>query len=148
MSGIQVPQSQSSAVEQSRAARPLQKNPTLKGKASGFFAKLKPQLNVDTSTALSRKFSFEAGDDANASLSAPPIDTLPAAVRERLIRKSASMSSLELTYNRAAVQETTLSPVAQSPTNSAPAEEVMQTPPDYDESKRPSRIPTPAYKTG
>lgn len=148
VSGIQVPLSDSSAIERPRPARPLQKNPTLKGKASGFFAKLKPQLNVDTSAGLNRKFSFEAGDDANASLSAPSIDTLPAAVRERLIRKSASMSSLDLTYNRAAMQETTLSPVAQSPTNSAPAQELMQTPPDYDESKRPSRIPTPVYKTG
>ena len=125
---------------------PLRKNPTLKVKASGFFSRLKPQLNIDTSPAVVRRFSFETGDDANASLSAPPIDTLPASVRQRLIRKSTSMSSLEIAHHKTTAQESTLPPVAQSPINFGPLDEWTQTPPDYDDSKRPSRIPTPVYK--
>lgn len=125
----------------------LRKHPTLKGKASGFLSKLRPQLTVDTSVGLGRRFSFEAGDDAEASLSAPVLDTLPPSVRERLIRKSASMSSLDTTPPKAPMQGPSLSPVAQSPTTSAPLQEFAEASPDIDET-RPTRIPTPVYQSG
>lgn len=136
----------SATVERPLPSAPVRKNPTLKAKASGFFAKRKPQLNVDTSPGVVRKFSFEAGDDANATLSATPIDNLPASVRERLIRKSASMSFLELTHSKAPSQEPQLPPVVQSPTNSTPLQVWNSTSPDYDDSRKPSRIPTPVYR--
>ena len=95
-----------------------------------------------------RRFSFEAGDDADATLSASPMNALPAAVRERLIRKSASMSSLEFTHIKPTAYESLLSPVAQSPTNSAPPQEWTQSPPDdEDDPRKPSRLPTPVYRT-
>ena len=149
--GIDVPRPSSTTVERPPPTRPLQKNPTLKVKASGFFSKLKTsQLHVDTSSAsgLNRKFSFEVGDDTEAALSAPAMDTLPPSVRERLIRKSASMSSLEMSYNKASAREPPLSPVAQSPTTSVPPQDWTHSPPENDDAKRPSRIPTPVYKTG
>jgi hypothetical protein len=81
-----------------------------------------------------------------ASLSAPPVDTLPPAVRDRLIRKSASMSSLEVA--RVPAQEPLLSPVAQSPTTSALPQEFVGTPPDQEAKKyAPTRIPTPTHRT-
>ena len=79
------------------------------------------------------------------SLSAPPIDTLPPAVRDRLIRKSASMSSLEVA--RVPAQKPLLSPVAQSPTTSVPLQEFAGTPPDQEAKKyAPTRIPTPTHR--
>jgi hypothetical protein len=125
----------------------LRKNPPPRIKASGFLAKFRPQLHVDTSDGLGRRFSFEAGDDANASFSAPVIDTLPPTVRDRLIRKSASMSSLEVASNRTTTQEPALSPVAQSPTTSAQRQDFAGTPPEQDDAKR-TRIPTPVWKSG
>ena len=131
----------------SQPAESMRKNPTLRMKASGFLSRMRPQLNVDTSVGLDRRFSFEAGDDANASLSAPAIDSLPPSVRERLIRKSASMSSLDVAWSKTTAQERLLSPVAQSPTTSVP-QEFAGTPPDHEEAKKTTRIPTPVYNSG
>ena len=143
--GIQAPVPVSTPLSHPTGA--LRKNPTLRGKASGFLSRWRPQLNVDTSVGLDRRFSFETGDDANASLSAPAIDTLPPTVRERLIRKSASMSSLEAAWSKPTAQECPLSPVAQSPPTSVP-QEFAGTPPDGEEAKKTTRIPTPVYKSG
>jgi hypothetical protein len=67
------------------------------------------------------------------------VDNLPAAVRDRLLRKSVSMSILSNNYGLTEPTiDKTLSPVQQSPTTSAP----------QSESKRPSRIPTPVYSSG
>ena len=109
----------------------MMSNTGLRKKASmpGFFSRTKPQLHVDTS--IRRRFSFEPGDD-EASLSATPSDNLPAAVRDRLLRKTVSMSVLSETPQKA-MPDSELSPLPQSPTSSALASD----------SKRPSRIPTP-----
>lgn len=129
----------------------LRKNSTLRSKASGFFSKLRPQLNVDTSIASGRRFSFEAGDDANASLSAPGLDNLPPAVKDRLLRKSVSVSCLSEPVGfpaAASGPEPALSPVAQSPTPSALPSEWTEAAPGSAEMKRPSRIPTPVHGSG
>lgn len=109
-------------------------------KATSFFAKKKPRINIDTSFATGRRFSFEPGDDTVASFSASPMDTLPAAVRDRLLRKSASMSVLSNKNDTAeSMIDTSLSPVQQSPTTSATQSESK---------KASSRIPTPVYNSG
>ena len=103
---------------------------------------MKPTLQIDTSGAIRRQFSFEAGDDS-ATISTSPADALPAAVRDRLLRKSVSTSILSdkplpkgiIGHDRA------LSPVEQSPTSSAPVSESTM-------SKRLTRIPTPVFYSG
>lgn len=107
----------------------------MKRKASEFFSKWRPQLNIDTSTS-ARRFSFEPGDDTDAALGALPLDHLPAAVKDRLLRKSVSLSFLS--DAREPQPEPTLSPVQQSPTTSAPPSDC----------RKPSRIPTPVYSNG
>ena len=93
-------------------------------KASGLFQKLMHQPSIDVESSHDRRFSFEPGDDADESFLRPIADTLPAAVRSRLVRKSVSMSSLpEVALWKAALQAPKLSPVEQSPTTSRPASE-------------------------
>ena len=108
--------------------------------------KQRPRLTVDTN-ALNRKFSFEKGDDAHATLSATealtaPVgsELLPTAVRDRLLRKCASTSILsDVTRHEVNLPPRPLSPVDHSPTTSIPT--------STSESKRPSRIPTPVFST-
>lgn len=130
---------------QSASAPPTRKNTKLRAKASGFFHKLRPQLNVDTTVGEGRRFSFEAGDDS--AMSAPGLPATPRAVsssallavgsNEILLRKSASTPLLvdQSGHGEAHGSERALSPVEQSPTGSTPVSE----------SRRISKIPTPVY---
>lgn len=148
VAGLRLPGGRSVSTERIASAGTLRKDSALKIRATGLLSKFRPQLNIDTTISEDRRFSFEAGDDAIASLSASAIDTLPPAVRDRLLRKSASMSSLENT--RAPAQEPALSPVAQSPTTLAPPQEFAGTPPDQNDATRAAcltRIPTPTYSS-
>jgi hypothetical protein len=113
---------------------------TVMSKASGFFWKLRPQLTVDAATtgSSSRRFSFDPGDDSTTIGSAPDTSPIgmPANVKERILRKSVSLYALADTDPRASDRH--LSPVAQSPTPSAP----------FNEGRIPSRIPTPVFSSG
>ena len=144
-SGYGSPRAQS-AVGQTASMPPSRKNTKLMAKASGFFQKLKPQLNIDTSASEGRRFSFEEGDDS--AMSAPGMDTTPRAASSsvlsaagtysRVLRKSASTPLLaERTRQPDTTSaERSLSPVEQSPTSSTPVSS---------ESRRASKIPTPVY---
>lgn len=135
------------SITQAISAPPTRKNTKLMAKASGFFHKLKPQLNIDTALDL-RRFSFEAGDDS--TMSAPGLSEAQRAVSssalastgtsERVLRKSASTPLLAEHAARpsADAQQRALSPVQHSPTNSTPVSE----------SRRASKIPTPTYGNG
>ena len=101
-------------------------------KASGFFHKLRPQLNVDVASSSGRKFSFEVGDDSTA-ISLPVAVQVSNTRNDRVLRKSSSLPALAEMAQR--TTERTLSPVAQSPTTSPP----------LSESRRASQIPTPVY---
>lgn len=136
-----------SAMGQSSKMALTRKNIKLMAKASGFFHKLKPQLNVDTTIGQGRRFSFEAGDDS--TMSAPVLHATPRAASssalatmgasDRVLRKSASTPLLAEHTGRAEMvsHERALSPVEQSPTGSTPESE----------SRRASKIPTPSYGT-
>ncbi|KAK5172929.1 uncharacterized protein LTR77_003051 [Saxophila tyrrhenica] len=124
----------------------LRKTPSLRTKASGFLARWKPQLSVDTRDV--RRFSFEAEEDGDAYQSAPPVGALPAAVRDRLLRKSASMSSLEARVQNNSNSGRPLTPIAPSPTTSAPRSESLKTPSDSGDPWRRSKIPTPVHQRG
>ena len=145
---------QNPAPSEARSTTTTPRKPSrLKTKAGRFFAKPRPlPLTVDTSV-LNRKFSFEKGDDAAATLSAttpgaapPRTDVLPHAVRDRLLRKCASTSILSDVRPPSSPSPSPVSvpvdPHASSssspPTSSTPASE---------SSHRPSRIPTPVYRT-
>jgi len=126
---------QPTATDKTAAVVTVRRYPSLMAKASGFFHKLRPQLNVDTTCPSSRrKFSFEAGDDTVA-ISLPGIVQLSGIGSDRVLRKSSSLPSLAGAAQRGPMTERTLSPVAQSPTTSAP----------LSESRRASKIPTPVY---
>lgn len=89
--------------------------------------------------------------DSSHMLDCLPMDALPAAVRERLIRKSASMSFISDSSSMRAPAPTQLSPVAQSPspTLSASPSDWQQSATDAGDGRRPpSRIPTPVYSSG
>lgn len=116
---------------------------TLKMKASGFLSKFKPQLTPDTSAG--HRFSFEPGDDTNASLRASGLDNLPPGVKNRLLRKSASMSTLEARPSQPPAQERPWPPVVQSPMSSRDPER-QHSPLACGDPARRSRIPTPVYR--
>ena len=133
-----------STVGQATQPVPLtRKTPTLRMKASGFLSKFRPQLTLDTS--VDRRFSFEAGDDANAALGAQPPDSLPPGLRSRLLRQSASMSMLENRAPSSPTQNPMLSPVAQSSTTSTAAD-AAKSPPDSEDQRQRTKIPTPMYQ--
>lgn len=135
--GVQPPTPRSAGADKVFCVATMQKHPSLMAKASGFFQKLRPQLNLDTSSSASRRFSFEAGDDA--VVISPPLIALRTFIdRDRTLRKSVSLSSLPEWTQKITVVERALSPVAHSPTATAPPSE----------SRRPSRIPTPVHRTG
>lgn len=112
-------------------------------KASGFFNRLRPQLSIDNTgntRSLSRRFSFEPGDDG-AAQHASATAAVPGNNEDRFLRKSVSLDALQQIVPAtvtAADEKHNLSPVAASPTTSAPAVE----------GRPPSRIPTPVYNTG
>ena len=154
--GAQLSRSKSAAVQQSPQTSPFRNSPKLRSKASGLlsrlrqhvdtsparqasFSKMKRQLHVDTTSSSGRRFSFEIGDDNNAALSASPLGALPATVRDRLLRKSVSLSILKdrSSSNMATMVDPALSPVEQSPTTSVPVSECRKL----------SRIPTPVYNS-
>lgn len=72
------------------------KRATVMTRASGFFHKLRPNLTIDTATTpvpVSRRFSFEPGDDvANQRTATPGMVILPDG--SRTLRKSASLCSI------------------------------------------------------
>lgn len=109
-----------------------QKHRTVMSKASGFFQKL---LDTSTSGQAARRFSFEPGDDIAGP--STPDQRVPSQGKDRVLRKSASAYVLRgpdmITPARS------LSPVAQSPNISTPAE--VKVGPI-------SRIPTPVFKSG
>ncbi|KAK3715578.1 hypothetical protein LTR37_007066 [Vermiconidia calcicola] len=72
--GVEVQRPVTATVDRALRTAAVRKHPTMKAKASEFFSKLRPQLHVDVSSVDTRRFSFEAGDDTNAALSAPPMD--------------------------------------------------------------------------
>lgn len=134
------------ATDQPTSIPPTRKNTKLKTKASNFFNKLKPQLNIDTTVGETRRFSFEAGDDS--AISAPGTDNIqcaafssaltPAGRDDRILRKSASTPLLvdHKQHPEGPSFERDLSPVEQSPTGSNA----------LSESRRSSKIPTPVHK--
>ena len=125
-------------VKQSNPEDNFARQPRLKNKALAFFAKARPLLDIDTSAA-GRRFSFEAGDDHEPILGTTPLDKLPAAVKDRLLRKSVSLSYLSDTAStKRLASQTKLSPVQQSPTASVPPSDI----------RKPTRIPTPVYSSG
>ncbi|CAK4033577.1 Hypothetical predicted protein [Lecanosticta acicola] len=120
------------------------KRPSALSKASGFFNRLRPQLSVDNtsnSRSVSRRFSFEPGDDGAAQSRATAGVTVPSNSKDRFLRKSVSLDALQQMSQSTAVgveEIHNLSPVAASPTTSAPAVD----------GRPPSRIPTPVFNTG
>lgn len=105
-------------------------------KAAGLFSRRRQQPAPEIAVFSGRRFSFEAGDDTDLASSYPALDALPAAVKDRLLRKSASTSLLSENFSsRTKRAGATLSPVEHSPVNSTRASE----------SSRKSRIPTPVY---
>ncbi|KAK4612838.1 hypothetical protein CLAFUR0_13007 [Fulvia fulva] len=111
------------------------KRQTVMSKASGLLQRLKPQPSAEVlhnTRPVARRFSFEEGDDT-AAQSAPLEDWLPKDGQhgKHLLRKSASLGTLQNTVVTSAVVESTLSPVAASPTTPGPVVETQF----------PSRIP-------
>ncbi|KAI5361459.1 hypothetical protein Slin14017_G081920 [Septoria linicola] len=108
------------------------KHRTVMSKASGFFQKL---LDTSTNGQATRRFSFEPGDDIAGPNT--PAQGVSSHGKDRVLRKSASAYILRgpdmITPARS------LSPVAQSPTISTPAEAKVGPI---------SRIPTPVFKSG
>ena len=113
---------------------------TVMEKASGFFQKLKSQSNIEGPSAnvrsLSRRFSFEPGDDGAAQAATLAV-TGPTVCKSRFLRKSVSLSSLAETMQHSNALPPSLSPLPQSPTASA----------THMEARMPSRIPTPRYSS-
>lgn len=130
------------SVQRPGSAATMRKPLTLKMKASGFLSRFRPQLTLDTSAG--RRFSFEAGDDSNASLNAPAVNNLPPGVRSRLLRKSASMSTLEAMPSQIATDGQPSSRIGQRPTITTHVETQHSRNICDDPSKR-SRIPTPVH---
>lgn len=136
------------------------KQKTVISKASGFFHRLKPQLAVDTVAPSSpapphpappRRFSFEPEDDLKTAHDERRHD-LPQAVKDRILKKSASLAALNeqaarmaTTVDRAGspALQRPLSPVAQSPPVSAPESSTLPS----SEGRLPSRIPTPVFNS-
>lgn len=108
-------------------------------KASEIFHKWRPQLTVESagesSGERSRRFSFEPGDDTSDK---DAEHSLPPYVKERILRKARSLNVLIDHDARNANVERSLTPVAQSPTTSAPTLD----------GRPPSRIPTPVFTAG
>lgn len=115
------------------------KPPPLRAKASGLFHRLRPQLNFDLGGMPLRRFSFEPGDDTigSTAITAPLNGSETSRGHPHALRKSVSLDSL--VFAAPGLQHATvLSPVAPSPTTSAPRSE----------SKRSSKIPSPVYHSG
>ncbi|SMR60241.1 unnamed protein product [Zymoseptoria tritici ST99CH_1A5] len=66
--GINLSASHSAASSKTVPQHPIVKRSTVMTRASGFLQKLRPQLSVDMSPVLQRRFSFEPGDDFAAQL--------------------------------------------------------------------------------
>ena len=129
----------------SSSAPPTRKNTKLMAKASGFFSKLRPQLNVDTGPSGDR-FSFETGDDGaltsnglnRTSTVLAGSSVPPRTHRDRMLRKCVStplLAEQPMAQQDLVLLQPPLSPVEHSPDSSAPPSEA----------RRASRIPTPAY---
>lgn len=116
----------------------VQKQPSLMSKASGFFHRLRPQLNVDSSFSAVRRFSFEVGDDAATATPGTTGGRAPIVPYHPILRKSASMSSI--------LNAAPLSPMAGLALFSVPQSPPTSSPPS--EPRRVSRIPTPVRGSG
>jgi hypothetical protein len=95
----------------------------------GFINRMRPQLSLDTRTE-PRRFSFEVGDDA-VSMEAMQ-DSIN---RESMLHKSVSLPALPELSRHVLAGPMNLSPIESSPTTSARTSE----------SRRTSKIPSPAY---
>lgn len=128
----------------------LSKQPSLIRKASEFFHRLRPALNVDTAQSAStqQRFSFEAGDDSEA-MSSTTADNEEMMPEDR--HRSESLSSLvELTHRALNLEHC---PVEQSPISTlsftvSPVEHSASPSPAHTASRRLTRIPTPVYLLG
>lgn len=129
--GINLSASHSAASSKTVPQHPIVKRSTVMTRASGFLQKLRPQLSVDMSPVLQRRFSFEPGDDFAAQLI--PSENLSPHITKTL-RKSVSLCTL-LDDSKMKAVDRSLSPVAPSPTTSAPVSE----------GRSQSRIPTPVF---
>ena len=96
----------------------------------GFINRKRPQLSLDTSLE-PRRFSFEVGDDTGARGAIHP----EYASRESLLRKSASLPALPEAARHLPAAPVNLSPIESSPTTSART----------NDSRRTSKIPSPAH---
>jgi hypothetical protein len=134
--GLGVTSAATKSVTSSRSVpqHPIVKRSTVITRASDFLHKLRPQLSVDATPVVQRRFSFEPGDDIDTELT--PSESLSPPISKTL-RKSVSLFTL-VEHPKAATVNCPLSPVADSPTTSAPPSE-----------GRPlSRIPTPVFGFG
>ena len=135
--GIQVPSPKMATTGKALRTNSVRKSSGVMAKASGFFHRLRPQLNLDTTGGGGRRFSFELGDD-NGPITAPFLGYESGSSKEHLLRKSVSVPSLMEATRRDPVPATALSPIESSPVNSAPPTD----------SRRSSKIPSPAYHGG
>lgn len=94
----------------------------------GFINRMRPQLSLDTRLE-PRRFSFEIGDDAG------PMIHQDLTSRESVLRKSASLPALPELSRHVPAAPMNLSPIESSPTTSARTSD----------SRRTSKIPSPAY---
>jgi hypothetical protein len=94
----------------------------------GFINRMRPQLSLDTRLD-PRRFSFEFGDDAG------PMMHQDSTSRESMLRKSASLPALPELSRHVPAAPMNLSPIESSPTTSARTSD----------SRRTSKIPSPAY---
>jgi hypothetical protein len=98
----------------------------------GFIDRMRPQLSLDTSLT-PRRFSFEVGDDAG-TMGAMHQDPTS---RESMLRKSVSLPALPEVSRYVPAAPVNLSPIEPSPTTSART----------NDSRRTSKIPSPAYNS-
>jgi hypothetical protein len=94
----------------------------------GFINRMRPQISLDTRLE-PRRFSFEVGDDAG------PMMHQDSTSRESMLRKSASLPALPELSRHVPAAPMNLSPIESSPTTSARTSD----------SRRTSKIPSPAY---
>ena len=94
----------------------------------GFINRMRPQLSLDTRLE-PRRFSFEVGDDSG------PMIHQNLTSRESMLRKSASLPALPELSRHVPAAPMNLSPIESSPTTSARTSD----------SRRTSKIPSPAY---
>jgi hypothetical protein len=96
----------------------------------GFINRMRPQLSLDTRLD-PRRFSFEVGDDAG-SMGAMQQESIN---HESMLHKSVSLPALPELSRHVLAGPTNLSPIESSPTTSARTSD----------SRRTSKIPSPAY---